>query len=155
MPDEEFDVQHRFKPYYMIGQIDHSKEILIPKVRIIDGQKIHGYDVINPIYTYENGKISMKKTFAEEECPATVERAAIIVNRGWVPAQLKDKRSRPYEMNTRKLQKIRGVWRKGKNLHQYKYPNNPDNNEWHNMQLEDIGLFWDLSNFDQCKHYYF
>lgn len=51
--------------------------------------------------------------------------------------------------------KIRGVWRKGKNLHDYKIPNNPDNNEWHNMALEDIGIYWDLPNFDECKHYYF
>jgi len=30
MPDEEFNVYHRFKPYFMIGQLDLSKEILIP-----------------------------------------------------------------------------------------------------------------------------
>jgi len=51
--------------------------------------------------------------------------------------------------------KIPGTWRKGKNLHDYRYANNPDNNEWHNIQLEDIGMFWDLPNFDEMKHYYF
>ncbi len=32
MPDEEFNVYHRFKPYFIIGQLDSSKEILIPAV---------------------------------------------------------------------------------------------------------------------------
>ena len=30
-----------------------------------------------------------------------VERAAIIVNRGWIPATLKDKTTRPTEVNSR------------------------------------------------------
>ena len=30
MPDEEFNVYHRFKPYFILGQLDYSKEILIP-----------------------------------------------------------------------------------------------------------------------------
>lgn len=85
----------------------------------------------------------------------SIERAAVIINRGWIPADLKDRRSRPNEINTRKLQKFYGVFRKGKNVHDYKVPNNPDNNDWHNLALEDIGIYWDLSNFDECKHYYF
>jgi hypothetical protein len=51
--------------------------------------------------------------------------------------------------------KLKGVFRKGKNLHDYKVPNNPDNQEWHNLALEDIGIYWELPNFDECKHYYF
>lgn len=156
MPDEEFNVYHRFKPYFMIGQLDLSKEILIPATRTDPtGAVHHGYNVINPLYCYEGGRLSFQKAFAEED-PVSVDRAAIIVNRGWIPAELKDKRSRLHEVaNSRKLVKIRGVWRKGKNLHDYKIPNNPDNNEWHNMALEDIGIYWDLPNFDECKHYYF
>lgn len=115
---------------------------------------VEGYDVINPLYCYEGGRLSFRKTFAKED-PISIDRAAIIVNRGWIPIELKDKRSRPNEINTRKLVKLRGVFRKGKNIHDYKYPNNPDNNEWHNLALEDIGIYWDLSNFDECKHYYF
>ena len=44
---------------------------------------------------------------------------------------------------------------KGKDIHDYKIPNNPDNNDWHNLALEDIGLYWDLPNFDECMFYYF
>ena len=40
-------------------------------------------------------------------------------------------------------------------MHDYKVPNNPDANEWNNLCLEDIGIFWDLPNFDECKYYYF
>lgn len=155
MPDEEFNVYHRFKPYFILGQLDTSKEILIPAVRYDEhGNKHNGFNVINPVYCYEGGRLSFEKAFAKED-PVSVDRAAIIVNRGWIPASLKDKRSRPYEGNTRKLVKLRGVWRKGKNLHDYKVPNNPDTNEWYNMALEDIGIYWDLPNFDECKHYYF
>lgn len=37
MPEEEFNVYHRFKPYFIIGQLDYTKEILIPKQKIVDG----------------------------------------------------------------------------------------------------------------------
>jgi hypothetical protein len=155
MPDEEFNVYHRFKPYYVIGQLDTSKEVLIPATRTDAlGNKVHGYNVVNPLYCYEGGRLSFEKAFAQAD-PVSVDRAAIIVNRGWIPAELKDKRSRAHETNSRKLVKLRGVWRKGKNIHDYKIPNNPNNNEWHNMALEDIGIFWDLPNYDEAKFFYF
>lgn len=155
MPEEEFNVYHRFKPYFVIGQLDTSKEVLIPATRYDElGNAQKGYNVVNPLYCYEGGRLSFQRAF-EKEDPVSIERAAIIVNRGWIPAELKDRRSRTHELSTRKLVKLRGVWRKGKNLHDYKIPNNPDNNEWHNMALEDIGIYWDLPNFDECKHYYF
>jgi hypothetical protein len=154
MPDEEYNVYHRFKPYFIIGQIDYTKEVLIPQNKVINGCKHHGYMVVNPVYCYEGGKLSFKQAFAKED-PVNIERAALIVNRGWIPAEYKDKRSRPNEINTRRLVKLRGTFRKGKNLHDYKVPNNPDNNEWHNLALEDIGIYWDLPNWDECKHYYF
>lgn len=155
MPDEEFNVYHRFKPYYILGQLDTSKEVLIPAVKYDEaGNKMHGYNVINPLYCYEGGRLSFQKAFNKED-PISIDRAAIIVNRGWIPAELKDRRSRPNETNSRKLVKLRGCWMKGKNIHDYKIPNNPDNNEWHNLALEDIGIYWDLPNFDEAKYFYF
>jgi len=38
MPEEEWQVQHRFRPYFILGQLDYSKEILIPKNKLIDGK---------------------------------------------------------------------------------------------------------------------
>ena len=110
--------------------------------------------MINPLYCYEGGKLSFEHAF-EGKDPIAIERAAIIVNRGWIPAQYRDKRSRPDERNSSELIRMTGVWRKGKNVHDYKVPNNPDNNEWNNLCLEDIGLFWDIPNFDEAKYYYF
>jgi hypothetical protein len=154
MPEEEFTVYHRFKPYFILGQIDYTKEILLPKKREIEGVVHDGYDVINPVYCYEGGKFSMQRALHKQD-PVVIDRAALIVNRGWIPEELKDKRSRPNEINSRKLHRFRGVFRRGKNIHDYKIPNNPDNNEWHNLALEDIGIYWELSNFDECKYFYF
>jgi len=151
MPKEEYNVYHRFVPYYIIGQLDYSKEILIP-YRLNNED---GYIVVNPLYCYEGGKISWKSLIQKDGKPVVIERAAVIVNRGWIPAHLKDKRRRPEEVNSRQLVKIKGVFRPGKDIHDYKIPNNPDNNEWHNLSLEDIGLYWDLPNYDEQKYYYF
>lgn len=157
MPKEEWTKVHRFMPYYLIGQLDLSKEILIPREKTVNGQTVAGYDVINPLYCYEGGTISMKNALGGDFKQAVgVDRSAIIVCRGWVPAEFKDKRSRPQEAACGKqLVKVTGTWLKGKDIHDYKAPNNPDNNEWHNLCLEDIGLYWDLPNFDEAKFYYF
>ena len=154
MPDEEFNVYYKFAPFFLIGQLDLSKEVLIPRSKYIDGVKYEGFDVINPLYCYEGGKISLRAALNKED-PVSLERAAIIVNRGWIPAQYRDRRSRPEEKNTQQLVKINGTFRKGKNVHDYKVPNDPDSNEWNNLALEDIGIYWELPNFDECKFFYF
>ena len=96
MPEEEFTVYHRFRPYFIIGQLDYSKEVLIPQKK----GNVDGFMIINPLYCYEGGKISMKEIFNGGDA-VKIERSAIIVNRGWIPAQLRDKRSRPTEINSR------------------------------------------------------
>jgi len=87
--------------------------------------------------------------------PISIDRAAIIVRRGWIPAQYREKISRSKEINSRELVKLSGCFMPGKNVHDYKIPNNPDANEWNNLCLEDIGIYWDLPNFDESKYYYF
>lgn len=114
-----------------------------------------GFDVINPVYCYEGGKLSMFDLLSLKDDPIKLDRSAIIVNRGWIPAQYRDKRSRPSEINKRELVRLTGCWFKGKNVHEYSVPNNPDNNEWNNLCLEDIGIFWDLPNWEEAKYYYF
>lgn len=122
---------------------------MIPKKK----NGVHGYEVINPLYCYESGNISFKSLF-EGGDPVKIERAAIIINRGWIPANLRDRKLRP-EINSRELVKFRGTFRAGKDIHSYTHPNNPDNNEWYNLSLLDLGLFWELPNFDEQKYYYF
>jgi len=155
MPDQEYDVYHRFKPYFLLGQLDLSKEILIPKQKVIDGVPVDGFDVINPLYCYEGGNTNLARLMSSDDDPVSVQRAAVILNRGWIPAQYRDKRSRPEERNTRELVRFTGTFLKSKNIHDYKIPNDPNSNEWHNLCCEDIGLFWDLPNFDDGKYFYF
>lgn len=58
-------------------------------------------------------------------------------------------------MNTKELVQINGCFRRGKDVHSYSVPNDPDANEWNNLALEDIGIFWELPNFDEQKFFYF
>lgn len=155
MPEEEWTVYHRFRPYFIVGQMDYSKEVLIPRDKTINGQTVTGFDVINPFYCYEGGKISMQRGLTMSGDPISIERAALIVNRGWIPAAYREKTSRPKEVNSRELVKLSGCFMPGKNVHDYTVPNNPDANEWNNLCLEDIGMYWDLPNFDEAKYYYF
>ena len=66
--------------------MDYSKEVLIPKTKTINGQSVQGFDVINPFYCYEGGKISMQAGLQMSGDPVKIDRAAIVVKRGWIPA---------------------------------------------------------------------
>merc|ERR1712195_5953 len=125
MPEKEWISDHKFKPYYVLGQLDMSKEVLIPRRRWKNGVAEDGFDVINPLYCYEGGKLSMQEAFADSDASIKVERAALIVKRGWVSARYRDKRSRPMETNTKKLVKVTGCYFAGKTIHDYKVPNDP------------------------------
>lgn len=151
MPNDEWLAHHRCRPYYILGQLDHSKEILIPRKK--DGQE--GFDVLNPLYCYDGGKFSFRNAASPSWDPIVIDRSAVIVNRGWIPYELKDKRSRPWERNTRELTKIVGTWRKSKSVYDYKIPNNPNDNDWHNLCVEDIAAFWELPNANEFKFFYF
>ena len=149
MPDLEWQSEHRFTPYYVVGQLDVSKEILIPHKK----QGNDGFHIYSPLYCYETGNIDMER-LAKGQSSFSVERAAIIVNRGWIPHRLKDKRKRP-EKNSRQLTKVTGCWKKSMDIHDYKVPNNPNNNDWHNACVQDMATFWQLPNFNEFKFFYF
>ena len=106
MPYEEYTATHRFHPYYMIGQLDYSKEVLIPRKR--NGED--GFFVLNPLYCYDGGQIRFNN-LGTDKSHIKIKRAAVVINRGWIPYHLKDKKKRPHEINSRELMKIRGVWR--------------------------------------------
>ena len=73
-----------------------SREILLPRKKTINGKIVDGFDVVNPLYCYEGGRISMKDSLTNNaEDPLSIDRSAIICVRGWIPAKYRDKRSRP------------------------------------------------------------
>ena len=75
-----------------------------------------------------------------------------MINRGWIPYELKDRKSRiSQEGTTKHLTKVYGVFRPGKDIHDYKIPNDPDNGEWHNLALEDIAMYFKMINKNECK----
>jgi len=37
MPEQEWNIYHRFKPYFITGQLDFSKEVLIPRKKEVNG----------------------------------------------------------------------------------------------------------------------
>jgi cytochrome oxidase assembly protein ShyY1 len=156
MPEEEYNQFYRFTPMFMIGQIDHNKEVLIPTDRKINGKTHKGYDVINPLYTHNGGRLHMEAIALDKKDKiTTTERAAIIVNRGWIPAEMKDRKTRPWEKTTRQLTRINGTYMRAKNIHDYTIPNNPNNSEWHNLAPEDLARYWDLPNVNELKNFYF
>lgn len=155
MPMQEYLAYHQFRPYFVIGQIDYTKEVLLPKTRYVNGKKMRGYDVINPFYCYDGGKIYLHKLVKDPEQAIEQDRAALILHRGWIPYDMKNKKSRPWETNSHQLVKVQGVFRQAPNIHSYSKPNNPSNNEWYNLALEDIARFWELPNFMEMKFFYF
>lgn len=156
MPDKEYAMWHLFKPYFVIGQIDYAKEVLIPKTKVVNGVKHHGFDVVNPLYCYDAGKMHLEALpMGQEQNILRSDRAAIIVNRGWIPYSMKDKKTRPWEQNSRQLVKVKGTFRMAKDVHDYKVPNNPNNNEWHNLAPNDLARYWELANFNELSQFYF
>ena len=76
---KELNNQFAWKTIELNGQFDHSSQVLVTKIK--DGEE--GFDVITPFYCYsdENGKVQ-----------------PVLVNRGWIPYDARDKYSKDNEM---------------------------------------------------------
>lgn len=143
-------------PYYVIGQLDTSREVLIPTKKWIDGKQVDGYSILNPLYTHEGGRWLGGDWSKRQSDPVYIDRAALIVNRGWIPKELKNPLTRPHDLeSSKRLVKMKGCYRPGQDVHDYKIPNSPDDGEWHNFALQDIGRYWELPNVEEAKYYYF
>lgn len=57
MPWQDYQMYHRFKPYFVQGHIDYEKEILIPRTRWVNGRPVLGCDVYNPFYCFDDGRM--------------------------------------------------------------------------------------------------
>lgn len=78
-----------------------SKEILIPKDKYINGRRVQGFDVYNPLYCLEGGHLSFKDAFVDGGNMVKLDRAGIIVCRGWIPHNKRDRKTRPEDRNSR------------------------------------------------------
>lgn len=106
------------KPVAVRGVFDHTREIQVEKER--NGEK--GVAIVTPFYTHldANGK-----------------EQAILVNRGWVPYDLKNQRM---HVGTHSMGTIRGVLYQGDAKTKYSKKNNPTIRQYLNVQPSELSL---------------
>ena len=138
------------------GFFDHSKEIHVPKV--FRGEE--GYDVITPFYyfNYDNDKIVINHL---EDDPNEIKNfdqgknyLCIAVNRGWIPALLKDRRTRPYDVNSGNLNVVGKLVYTGHNNHDYKVQNVANLDVFNNLSLNDFFQYWGNKDPNSTKSVY-
>ena len=112
------------KPVVVKGLFDHSREMQVEKMR--NGEA--GADIFTPFYTHldSNGK-----------------EQAILVNRGWVPKDLRDAR---LHLNNATFGAIRGVLYRGDAKTKYWLPNNPTIDQYLSVQPVDHSLLMQVPN---------
>ena len=91
-----------------------------------NGEK--GVEIITPFYTHLNEK---------------GEEVGILVNRGWVPEDLKDLK---YHYTGATSGEITGVLYRGDNQTKYSLPNEPTIDRYHYVNPHDISLISQMKN---------
>lgn len=106
------------KPVAVKGIFDHSREVQVEKMR--NGEK--GVDIVTPFYTHLD---------------AAGKEQAILVNRGWVPLDLKDQRM---HYNSQAMGTITGVLYRGDAKTKYWKANSPTIGQYTSVQPEELSL---------------
>lgn len=119
------------KPVRVKGVFNHTSEIHISRQK--NGEK--GVDIVVPFYTHLNDK--------GEEC-------GILVNRGWVPHDLKT-----FKMHLYGAQQshVTGILYRGDNKTKYSKPNEPFTNMYYRSDPADLALITQLKNFDEASQF--
>lgn len=117
------------KPVQVRGIFDHSREIQVSKER--NGEK--GVEIITPFYTHLD---------------AQGKEQAIIVNRGWVPQDLKDQRM---HYGSDSMGTISGVLYRGDVETKYSKPNTPVQNKFRSVRPLEKSLIMQLPNQDEAS----
>lgn len=128
---DQFESDYSFKKVKVRGIFDHTAEIQVEKVH--NGEK--GVAIITPFYTHLNEK--------GEEC-------GILVNRGWVPHDLKDLK---YHYTGVTSGEITGILYRGDNKTKYSIPNEPTIDRYHYVNPYDISLIAQMKNFDEASKF--
>jgi cytochrome oxidase assembly protein ShyY1 len=115
---DSFEDEFSFKKVKVRGIFDHTNEIQVEKLR--NGEK--GVEIVTPFLTHLNSK--------GQEC-------GILVNRGWVPLDLKDMKMH-YTSTT--AGEIEGVLYRGDAKTKYSKPNEPTISRYTSVNPYDIAL---------------
>ena len=127
----KFEQEWSMKPVTVKGIFDHTKELKVEK--IYRGEK--GVQIITPFYTHvdKNG-----------------QACAILVNRGWVPDDLRGHRMHYTDAT---MATIQGVLYRGDNKTKYSRPNDPTNNMFYNVTPYDFSVIDQLPNQDEAAQF--
>jgi cytochrome oxidase assembly protein ShyY1 len=128
---DQFESDYSFKKVKVRGIFDHNREIQVEKLR--NGE--NGVEIVTPFYTHLNEK--------GEEC-------GILVNRGWVPVDLKDLK---YHYTGVTSGEITGVLYRGDNQTKYSIPNEPTIDRYHYVNPLDISLISQMKNLDEASKF--
>ena len=115
---DKFESEWSMKPVQVKGIFDHSREMKISKER--NGEK--GVDVVTPFYTHLG---------------ADNKEQAILVNRGWLPHDLKDQRLH-YQPQT--MGAIQGILYRGDCETKYSKKNSPTHGQYSRVVPAEISL---------------
>ena len=126
---DQFESEWSMKPVSIKGIFDHSKEVQIEKMR--GGER--GVDIVTPFFTHldANGK-----------------EQAILVNRGWVPYDLKDQRM---HYNTNSMGSITGLLYRGDAQTKYSKLNNPSQKHYWSVQPYELSLMMQVPNVEEAS----
>lgn len=128
---EDFENEFSFKKVKVSGYFDFTREFQVEKMK--NGEK--GVEIITPFYTYVNDK--------NEEC-------GILVNRGWVPEDLKDLRM---HYNTIVSGEITGVLYRGDNKTKYSLSNEPMAQRYTSVNPYDMALVAQMKNREEASQF--
>ena len=128
---DQFESDYSFKKVKLRGIFDHSKEIQVEKLH--NGEK--GVEIITPFYTHLNE--------LGEEC-------GILINRGWVPQDLKDLK---YHYTGVTSGEVTGVLYRGDAKTKYSKPNEPTINRYTAVNPYDISLISQMKNIDESSKF--
>ena len=120
----KFESDWSMKPVSIKGVFDHTRETQVEKIR--NGEK--GVDIVTPFYTHLD---------------ASGKEQAILVNRGWVPHDLKDQR---LHYANAVMGNIKGILYRGDAKTKYSKDSTPTHNQFTSVQPSELSLMSQLPN---------
>lgn len=128
---DNFESDFSFKKVKVSGFFDHNNEIQVERIK--GNEK--GVDIVTPFFTHLNEK--------GEPC-------GILVNRGWVPVDLKDLKMHYTSGATGEIQ---GLLYRGDAQTKYSLANEPTIMRFTNVNPSDIALIDQMKNLDEASQF--